>query len=146
MAWLLDGGVQVKTSGVSDSWYRAFMYFNASIVCLELTVPFLDLLVDLGHIDGLLLIGRRGREQHHEVVPPAGRSLRGGLRGEVDEINVVNSDVGVVLLPPLLAKGPVKPRVVGGNEVAPLENLQSLLLGRSAVREQEERPGRSAER
>src|ERR1700756_5638635 len=40
MAWLLDGGVQVKTSGVSDSWYRAFMYFNASIVFLELIVTF----------------------------------------------------------------------------------------------------------
>src|SRR5437762_1064512 len=109
-----------------------------------LAVPLLDLLVDLGHIDGLLLIGRRGREQHDEVVPPAGRSLRGGLRGEVDEIDVVNSDVGVVLLPPLLAKGPVKPGVVGGNEVTPLENLQSLLLGRSAFRKQEKRPRRSA--
>src|SRR2546430_6618790 len=109
-----------------------------------LAVPFLDFLVDVGHIDGRLLVGRRGREQHHEVVPPAGRSLRGGLRGEVDEIDVVNRDVGVVLLPPLLAKGPVKPGVVGGNEVTPLENLQSLLLGRSAFRKQEKRPGRSA--
>src|SRR2546430_7639277 len=109
-----------------------------------LAVPFLDFLVDVGHIDGLLLIGCRGREQQHEVVPLAGRSLGGGLRGKVDEIDVVNSDVGVVLLPPLLAKGPVKPGVVGGHEVAPLENLQSLLLGRSAFRKQEKRPGCSA--
>src|ERR1700739_3264879 len=40
IAWLFDGGVQVKTSGVSDSWYRAFMYLSASIVCGELMVTF----------------------------------------------------------------------------------------------------------
>src|SRR5260370_12464467 len=41
MAWLLDGGVQVNTSGVSDSWYSAFMYLSASTVFLELmaTLP-----------------------------------------------------------------------------------------------------------
>src|SRR6185437_351763 len=38
IAWLFDGGVQVNTSGVSDSSYRAFMNFNASIVFLELMV------------------------------------------------------------------------------------------------------------
>src|ERR1700756_5066835 len=38
MAWLLEGGVQVKTSGVSDSSKSAFMYFRASMVFLELMV------------------------------------------------------------------------------------------------------------
>src|SRR6185437_2934277 len=38
IAWLFDGGVQVNTSGVSASWYSAFMNFNASTVFLELMV------------------------------------------------------------------------------------------------------------
>src|SRR5215813_1590264 len=38
MARLFDDGSQVKTSGVSDSWKSAFMYFSASMVSLELMV------------------------------------------------------------------------------------------------------------
>src|SRR5512143_4029102 len=38
MPRLFDEGSQVNTSGVSDSWYRAFIYFKASMVALELMV------------------------------------------------------------------------------------------------------------
>src|SRR5579864_6916743 len=38
MARLLEEGSHVNTSGVSDSWKRAFTYFKASTVCLELIV------------------------------------------------------------------------------------------------------------
>ena len=55
MAWLLEGGVQVKTSGVSVFWKSSFMNFRASMVCLELMVtlrgtpdPATGMVLDLG--------------------------------------------------------------------------------------------------
>ena len=59
------------------------------------------------------------------------------MAAQVDEVDVVDDDVGVVLLAPLLAEGAVEPGVVGGDEVAPLQNLESFLLGSGALREEE---------
>ena len=72
------------------------------------------------HIDCLLLVCRRRRKQHEQIVAFPGRSLRRRLGRQVYEINVVDDYVGVVFLPPLLAQRVIEPRVVCGNKVAPL--------------------------
>jgi len=53
---------------------------------------------------------------------------------------VVDDDVRVVFLSPLLAEGPVKPGVVSGDEMAPLKNFQRFLLCRRTFREQKKGP------
>ena len=58
---------------------------------------------------------------------------------------MIDDDIGVVLLSPLLAECPIEPSVVSGDEVTPLENLQSLLLRRSTFRKQEKWTGRGAQ-
>src|SRR5260370_22291667 len=98
----------------------------------------------MGHVNGLLVVGRRRREQHEQVVALPCRGLRGGFRGQVEEIDVVDDDVRVMLLSPLLAEGPVKPGVVRGNEVAPLKNFQRFLFRRRAFREQKKWTGTHA--
>src|ERR1700674_704107 len=94
-----------------------------------------DFLVYVRHVNGLLFVGRRGREKHEEVVPLPGRGLGGPFRGDIDQVDVVNDDVGGMFLSPLLAKCSVEPGVISGDEVAPLENLQRLLLRLSPLRE-----------
>src|SRR6266436_8902972 len=84
-------------------------------------VAFLDFLIDRTHIDGLFLVGGGRREKHEEVMTLARRGLRGRFGGQVDQVDVVDDDVRIVLLSPLLAEGAVEPGVIGGNEVTPLE-------------------------
>ena len=52
------------------------------------------------------------------------------------QINVIDDNICVVLLTPLLGKGVVKPGVERGDKVAPLRNLQRLLLCGCALRKQ----------
>src|SRR4029453_9626270 len=61
------------------------------------------------------------------VGPPAGGAFRGGGRGKVGQVDVVDDDVGVVVLPPDLRVHVVEPRVVGGDEVTPLDDLEGVL-------------------
>src|SRR5262249_25470597 len=73
-------------------------------------------------------------------------SFRGSPCGQVDDVDVVYGDVDVVLLAPFLRVGTVEPRVPRGNEVAPLENLQRLLLCRGARRKEKVRSDSGGER
>jgi hypothetical protein len=59
---------------------------------------------------------------------------------------MIDDDVGVMLLSPLLAEGLVEPSVVGGNEMAPLKYFQRLLLRCSLFRKQKKRAGTHAHR
>jgi len=93
----------------------------------------------MGHVDGLLLVGRRRRQKHEQVVPFSRRSFRGCLGVKIDQVDVINNDIGVVLLSPLFAESLVKPSVVGRNKMTPLKYLQSLLLRRSFFWKQNER-------
>src|SRR5229473_179758 len=89
-----------------------------------LAVAFLDFLVDRAHIDGLFLVGGGGRKKHEEIVAFFGGCFGGGFGRKVDEIDMVDNDVGIVFLSPLFAKRAVEPRVVSGDEVTPLEYFQ----------------------
>src|SRR5207245_8430122 len=137
------GSVSVRKSEVSLG-----LWIVCGLVCQVdlLPVLFLHFLVDMGHVDGLFLIGRGRGKKHKEVVTLLRGSLGGGFGGEVHKIDVVDDDVGIVLLPPLFAEGAIEPSVVGGDEVAPLENFQCFLFRGSAFREQEKRTGVRAER
>src|SRR5436305_8379434 len=57
---------------------------------------------------------------------------------------MIDDYIGVVLLAPLFGESPVKPGVISGNKVAPLQNLERFLLRRGALRKQECRPERSS--
>src|SRR5262249_29689363 len=72
---------------------------------------------------------RGRREEHDEVMPFLRRHFGRGTRGDQSEIDVVDGDVGIVFSSPLLHVLIVEPLVVGRNEVAPLQNFQSLLGG-----------------
>ena len=106
-----------------------------------LPVLLLDLLVHVRHVDDLGLVGRRRRQEHEEVVSLLRRDLRGGPGGEVHQVDVVHDDVRVVLLAPFLGVGAVEPRVPGRNEMAPLDDLERLLLGGGPFGKQEGRSG-----
>src|SRR6266849_2686508 len=86
-----------------------------------LAVAFLDFLVDRAHIDGLFLVGGGRGEKHKQVMTLARGGLRGRFGGQVDQVDVVDDDVRIVLLSPLLTEGAVEPGDIGGNEVTPLE-------------------------
>src|SRR6266571_2709001 len=111
-----------------------------------LPVLFLHFLVDMGHVDGLLLIGGGRGKKHEKIVTLLRGGFGGGVGGEVHKIDVVDDDVGIVLLPTLLTEGAIEPSLVGGDEVAPLENFQRFLFRGSAFREQEKSTGTRAER
>ena len=73
-----------------------------------------------------------------------GLCFRGGTGIEIDQVDVVNDYIGVVFLAPLFGEGPVKPCVIGGDKVAPLQNLERFLLRGGPLRKQECRPQRSS--
>src|SRR6266852_836652 len=64
-----------------------------------LAVLLLHFLVHMGHVKSLLLVGRRRRKKHEQVVTLLCRGLGSGLRGKVNKVDVVGDDIGVVLLP-----------------------------------------------
>jgi hypothetical protein len=88
----------------------------------------LDLLVDLGVVDHLLLVGGGGRQEHEQVVPLLGGHLGGGAGVALADRDVVDDHLRVVLGSPLLAEHAVEPLVVARHEVAPLADLERLLL------------------
>ena len=78
-----------------------------------------------------------GDEEHHQVVALLRRDFRRRARRNQGEVDVVDDHFGVVLLAPFLGVLVVEPLVVGGDEVAPLQDLQR--LGRARGRHVKER-------
>ena len=89
------------------------------------------LVVDLLHVDDLLLVDRGRRQEHDEVMPLLRRHLGRGARRDQAEIDIVDCHLGVVLGSPLLDVLVVEPLVVSRNEVTPLQDLQGLPRGMS---------------
>src|SRR6185437_13842533 len=102
-----------------------------------LSVLALDLLIHVRHIQGLRLEGGRRREKHEQVVSLFGGNFGRCARGELCQVDVVDGDIGIVLLAPLFGKDAVKPLVVFGNEVTPLNDLERLLLCLCSFRKEE---------
>ena len=78
---------------------------------------------DVGQIDDVLLERGRQAEEHVHVVARLRRHLGGGARHDIGEADVVHRDVDATLGAPLL-RPRIEPLVVGGHEVAPLQDLQ----------------------
>ena len=87
----------------------------------------LDLLDDLSVVDDAVFEPCLGREMAEDVVPTARGYLGLRPRREQREVDVVDLDIRVVRLPPLLRVGAVEPRVVRWNEVAPLDDAERVL-------------------
>ena len=71
----------------------------------------------------MFLKGAGEAEKHMDVVARLRRHLGSGAGHHIREADVVDSDLHTVLGAPLLGKR-VEPRVVGGHEVAPLQDLE----------------------
>src|SRR5260221_14344128 len=97
----------------------------------------------MGHINGLVLVCGRRREEHEKIVSLSGVGLGCATGGEVNEVDMVNRHLGIVFLAPLLAESLVEPFIVRGNKVAPLDDLQRLLLGCGTLRKQKRRTPRA---
>src|SRR5579863_6634081 len=78
-------------------------------------------------------------------MPLSGGCFGSSLGSKVDEIDVVDDHVRIVFLAPLFAKGVVKPSVVSRDEMAPLKNFQSLLLGSSPLGKEKGRASASGD-
>src|ERR1700693_5451058 len=104
-----------------------------------------NFLIDRTHIDGLFLVGRWRREKHEEVMAFSSRSFGSSFGSQVHEVDVVDNYVGIVLLPPLFAEHAIEPSIVSGNEMAPLKNFQSLLLGSRPLGKEKKRPAASSD-
>src|SRR5262249_24845809 len=92
----------------------------------RLAVPLLALLVDRAMVDDVVLVDRPGPWGVEEVVALLRGDLGGGDGVEAGGADVVDDDLGVVLLAPLLDVGAVEPNVIAGDEVIPLEDPQLL--------------------
>src|SRR5277367_2906670 len=106
----------------------------------------LDFLVDFAVVDGLLLIGRGRREEHHEIVAFFSGHFRSRTRGDFIQRDVVHHYVGIVLLSPCFGVDAIEPLVVIRHEVAPLQNFQGLLLRLRAPRKKKCRPDPRSQR
>ena len=82
----------------------------------QLLADLLDQVVDR---DGLLLERRRRRDEPEQVVTALRRDLGRPAAVEQGVVDVVDLDLDVVLLPPLLDVRVVEPLVVGRHEVSP---------------------------
>src|ERR1041385_2641600 len=80
-----------------------------------------------------------GERNMNKVVTFLCCDLGGGAGGDLARRDVINDDVGVVLLPPFFGEDIVKPPVVAGHHMSPLNDLQHLLLGESSFGEEEHR-------
>jgi hypothetical protein len=96
----------------------------------RLAVPLRALVVDLLHVDDLVLVNRGRRQEHHQVVPLLGRHLGSGTRGDQRQVDVVDRDRGIVLLAPFLDVFALEPGVIGRDEMAPLQDFQSVCSAR----------------
>src|SRR5262245_11219726 len=84
-------------------------------------------------VDRLILVHRWWRDEHVEVVPLLRRHLVHSRAVDVSQADVVHNNVGVVLGAPFLDIGVIEPLVIPWHEVAPLQDLQRLLLGAGAA-------------
>jgi len=85
-----------------------------------LPLGFLD---HVGHVEHLRLERARGREELEQVVPLLRGDLGVGPRAEIGERDVVDRDFDTFGGSPVL-RVLVEPDVVGGDEMAPLEDLE----------------------
>src|SRR5258708_17872741 len=107
------GSVSVRKSEVSlGSWIVGGLMRQIDL----LAVLFLHFLVHMGHVNGLLFVGRGRREKHEQVVALLRRSLGSSLRGKVNKVDVVGDDVRVVLLSPCLPNVPSNQVSVSGTK------------------------------
>src|SRR5262249_54043823 len=83
-------------------------------------------------------------KEHENIVALLGLGFRRRAGVQVNQVDVVHGNVGVVFLSPLNGKFLVEPFIERGNKVAPLQNLERLLLGGGPFRKQECRPQRSS--
>jgi hypothetical protein len=79
-------------------------------------------------IDHPIFVGRRGRQQQDKVVPMLRLGFGRRSTGDVAKPDIVDDNLGVVLLPPLFDETLVEPSVVVWNEMLPLHDLERLLL------------------
>ena len=93
----------------------------------RLAVLLLALLVDLPVVDDVVLVDRARPEEPEEVMTLLRGDLGRGGGVEGGDADVVDRDLGVVLLAPLLDVVAVEPLVVARDEVVPLQDLQLLL-------------------
>ena len=93
----------------------------------ERPVPSHGLLHDVGHVEHLRLERPRRRQELKEVVALLRRDFRVGPRRQIGKRDVVHRDLDALGHAPVLGVL-VEPRVVGGNEVAPLDDFERLLL------------------
>src|SRR5712692_4418839 len=86
------GSVSVRKSEVSLGFWVV-----SGLVCqiYLLAVLLFDFLVDMGHINGLLLVGGGRREKHEEVMALLRRGLGSGLRGKINKVDVIDDNVGI---------------------------------------------------
>jgi pyruvate, orthophosphate dikinase len=93
------------------------------------TVLALDLLDDVVMLDHLRFVDRRGVEKHKQVVSSLGCHLGGRAGPGVGGRNVIDNDLSIVFIPPLLGELLVEPLVIPRDEMAPLQDLQHFRLG-----------------
>ena len=87
-----------------------------------------DLLNDLFVVDHLVLEPGLRRQVPEDVVTALSGDLSLRACRQLGEVDVVDLHVGVVLGAPVLRVRVVEPHVVGGNEVAPLDDLERVLV------------------
>src|SRR5919108_1252722 len=109
----------------------------------------LDLPDDVVQRDDAVLVRRRRRQELEEVVAALRRDLRRGPGRKLREVDVVDVHLGVVRLAPAFAVDVVEPPVVGGYEVAPLDDAeracQLLVPELRDASDRRLRPGRSVD-
>src|SRR3989449_767015 len=86
----------------------------------------LGIFYHVGHVEHLRLERARWREELEQIVPLLSGDLGVGARPEIGEGDVVDRHLDPLGRPPVF-RVLVEPHVVGGNEVAPLEDLEGLL-------------------
>ncbi len=95
----------------------------------EVAVPSdraLDLGDDVGVVEDVVLVRRRRRQEAEDVVPSPGLRLGGRERREARVGDAIDLDGDVVPLTPP-GRPRVQPRVVGGNDVLPLDDRERAL-------------------
>ena len=108
---ILAIGHQRRQEGVAEAEILAGLgvvrALDREVGCLA--VAPLALLVDLAMVDDLILVERGRRQQHEQVVALARLGLGGRAGRDVAEPDVVDDDLGVVLLAPGLDEALVEP-------------------------------------
>ena len=104
-----------------------------------LAVLLFALLVYLAVIDYLVFIGSGWGKEHEKIVTLLGSNFGSAARVDLSNGNMVNAHFRIVLVAPVLGEDSIEPFIVRRYEVAPLNDLQSLLLCRCPLGEEEVR-------